>query len=274
MEQFTNRVAGMADRLGTFPWRASSLSRPLQVGIARGMGEGLLGSLILTLLGVLIDQPASGIAQPLPGAHGILRLGGALCYALGLLWLAVWSAWRIRPPKIRQWYVRLALVLPRLMLFGIFLGLSGTAITTVAHVLPGDQGARAFLPGLVPLVFFTFFPVRLAVVTGAGIRQCAGRRLRRQLTLSHLVVVLITVVGLVSLGGAAVLAVLVALLPAPTNQATAAAEAVRPAAGQPLRHDPVQTTLNALLNQGVRPGAISNAPLLVFIPWSSVNHRT
>ncbi|HVC83588.1 MAG TPA: ATP-binding protein [Chloroflexota bacterium] len=266
VEQFTNRVLGMADRLGAYPWRASPLSRPFSVGIVRGMGEGLLGSLILLLLGVLIDQLV-------PGAQFILRLAGALCYILSLLWLAVWPAWRMHRPGRRPWFPRLVLGPCRLVVYGILLGLSSAVIVLVAHALPGDHGARVFLPGFVPLIFFIFFPLRVALVTGAGIRRWAGRRLRRQLTLSHLVVVLIAVFGLVSLGGIGALALLISLLPVAGNQATVVAAAVQPAAGQPLRHDQVQTTLSALLNQELRPGAITSAPLLAIIPWSAVNRR-
>ena len=267
MERIARQVAGMADHLGTFSWRTSRLSRPLSVGIGWGMAEGLLGSLLLLLLGIVIDQPV-------PGAQVILRLAGALCYVLGLLWLAIWPAWRIHRPRRRQWYLRLAFGLPRLVMYGILLGLSVAVTTLVARVLPGDQSARSFLPGLLPIVFFTFFPLRVVLVTGAGIRRWAGRRLRRQLTLSHLVVVLIAVFGLVSLGGIGALALLISLLPVAGNQATVVAAAVRPAAGQSLRHDQVQITLNALLNQDLRPGAITSAPLLAIIPWSAVNRRT
>ncbi|MGH2388062.1 MAG: HAMP domain-containing protein, partial [Chloroflexota bacterium] len=266
MEQFIHRVSETTDRVAAIIRGSAPLTRPLQVGIARGVGEGLLGSLVLSLVGALIDQPV-------PGAQGMLRLIGGLCYALALLWLGAWPAWRIHLPHILRWYWRLVLGLPRCILYAVLLAISAAAITTMVRVLPGDLNARAFLPGLVPLVVFTFFALRIPLVTGERLRLWAGRRLRRQLTLSHLVVVLITMIGLVSLGGMGVLVALIGFLPSPANQATVVAQAVKPAAGQPLRPDQVQTTLNALLNQGLRPGAISSAPLLAFVPWSSVNRR-
>ena len=268
MAQLADWLPGTAKRLNAVFRRSSSWTRPLQVGIARGIGEGLLGGLALSLLGVLIDQP-------FPGVQGVLRLPAALCYALALLWLAVWPAWRIRLSRIRRWYWRWALGGPRVILYGVLLAVCAAAITTVVRALPGDPTAtvRTFLTGLIPLVLFTFFTIRAVLVTGASIRQWAGRRLRRQLTLSHLVVVVITMIGLVSLGAAGAMAVLIGLLPGPGNQATVLADAVRPAAGQTLNHTQVQVTLNALLNQGLRPGAIHSAPLLAVIPWSVINRR-
>jgi signal transduction histidine kinase len=88
-----------------------------------------------------------------------------------------------------------------------------------------------------------------------------------------LVVVVITMIGLVSLGGAGVMAVLIGFLPTPGNQATVLADTVRPASGQTLNRTQVQITLNALLNLGLRPGAIHGSPLLAIIPWSVINRR-
>ncbi len=266
VEQFARRAPGAAKRLNKLFRESSPWTRPLQVGIARGIGEGLLGGLVLSMLGVLIEQP-------FPVVQGVLRLLAALCYALALLWLAVWPAWRIRLPRIRRWYWRGAMAGSRVLIYGVLLALSAAAITAVVRVLPGNPNVRAFLTGQIPLVLFTFYTLRILLVTGARIRQWAGRRLRRQLTLSHLVVVVITMISLVSLGGAGVMAVLIGFLPVPANQASVLADAVRPTAGQTLNRTQVQITLNALLNGGLRPGAINSAPLLAVIPWSVINRR-
>lgn len=169
--------------------RRRSMLEPFKVRVLRALLEGSLGSIVLAGLGV-------------PFAHVVhMSAPGFSPGFLAWLWLVPWPAWRLRLTRGRHWPARLLKGLVRLVIVGILLGLVWIVLGQLVWPLLVGAGYRGFASawGAIPLAFM-FVVTRLGFVFAAGLSHRVRGRLRWQLTVSHLAVIILTFISLAGVG--------------------------------------------------------------------------
>ncbi|MGH2442119.1 MAG: hypothetical protein ACRDFX_03000, partial [Chloroflexota bacterium] len=173
---------------------------PVRVPAWRAVLEAAGGFLILTVL-----AGVTGVTNTRPsGPPAIVLL------LLAFAWLAGWPAWRLRRVSARTGWSRFGFGLFRGIALGILLGLAALLVSLV--VLPVyNSGARSValshLAVLVPVVTVAFMLARTGLLLLASLRRRVRRRLRWQLMVSHVAVILLTLTTLTAAGSVGALAV-------------------------------------------------------------------
>lgn len=115
---------------------------------------------------------------------------------LSLFWLVAWPAWRLRSIESRGWWIRIELGLLRAAILGLVLVSVATALSAVI------RGIRPTWNGMANILFW-FLLLRATVAAGAVVARQVRRRVRWQLVVSHVGVIMMMFVTLTS-GGSVV----------------------------------------------------------------------
>ena len=236
---------------------------PMQAGYWRSLGEAALGWLAIATCAALG-------ARAVPLASD--RIVQGLLALLALAWTVLWPAWRLTPAAGRHWWARIGVGLPRLLTLLALLSLAMHLLTPrgapgTSFAWLADTAAPLVLGALASLA------MRALGLAGYALRHWARERISRQLTLSYLMVILLTFIGLVAVGVGVGSLLLIRVLPDARGQAAAVADTVGPAARQsPPDGRQAQGLVEGLMSGRVRPGSF-DTPLLL-LPWTSINRRT
>ena len=181
--------------------------KPFQVGFVQTLAES--ASVVLAILVATL---------PLRGVQGVATGIGSLALLLAI----VWSAWRLTRFTGSSRAVWLGVGLLRSIALG-------AAVTCIAlPLLAVFQFQRQFTPTVVTGVCL-FLAARVVLLVCRSARAVIQRRLRWQLTLSHLLVILLTFAALTLTGTLIGIVVLYAVLaPQPTGMAESTAKALQP----------------------------------------------
>ncbi len=163
---------------------------PLRAGLIRAALEGMIGCTII--LGIVVATDPQYQATDLATALS----------NLATLWICGWPAWRLRDIRRHRWWRNALLGGGRALLVGVALG----AFASVLSYLVWPPAARLFRQ--VPYLWFVniaeamlfFFIARTIVVIVALLLRRARRRLRWQLTASHLAVIVATFIAMTAVG--------------------------------------------------------------------------
>jgi hypothetical protein len=185
--------------------------RPWRAGFAQSLAESSVIALAVLVLTVPLRLAGWG-------GSGVIAISFAL---LGSL---LWSVWRLAAVSSQSWAKRFAIGIVRAFAFGAALGCILFALLDVFQL------RKAF--GQIVVSTITIFLVaRLVMVVVRRSRAVIQRRLRWQLTLSHLAVILLTFVSMTSVGTfVGIIAAYAALAPQPTGMAESTAEVLHPLA--------------------------------------------
>jgi len=161
---------------------------PLRASLPRAVAEGIV------LAGCLL---ALSISQVPLGQAGASLLGG-----MAWVSLTIWPAWRLREARPGPRWRRLPRRVGRTLACGIAVGCSALILQALAAPtrFPDTQAAAQLSFGVTGGFTALFIPVRLAVVTAATLARRARRRLRWQLTASHMAVIALTFAAMSALG--------------------------------------------------------------------------
>jgi signal transduction histidine kinase len=174
---------------------AAAWLRPRSASLPRSVAEGFAGHVVLVTLGAAVNGFGSG---PGPVPAGLLA-------AFGWIWLAVWPAWRLRPAQGESFRSRLGRAASRNLLAVLLVGLFAVFFTEAAAIVfPRAWPWHGFGPNkshaaAVP-VFFGYFVARGFSALGAWIAGKMGQRLRWQLLVTHVAVVVIALTVLAGAG--------------------------------------------------------------------------
>lgn len=171
---------------------------PLRAGMRRAVVEGLAGYAIM-----LATAAATDPAYRQSGQDSILAL-------LGWVWLALWPAWRLRRLGGR-FPARVVKGSARAVLCGLLLGVLAVASWAVLWPMMAlvTHAARGVWVAVPIGVTVPFLGARALVIAGTALYGRARRRLRWQLTASHLAVIMLTFIAMTALGTSAGVAVAV-----------------------------------------------------------------
>lgn len=189
--------------------------QPLRAAPMRAVLEAGAGFTVFAILGL-------GLSTAPPAA-----LIGVICQHLGQMWLLLWPAWRLRRIQAHGWIGRWLRGIGRAVLFGLALGILGAIISRVVAL--GLHTSSSFSPLAGGSYIIGFCLARPAVLLELAIARRVRRRLRWQLMVSHLTIILLTFILLAAAGS--VLAVNLLLpnsWPRPENVATSLAAILRP----------------------------------------------
>jgi signal transduction histidine kinase len=231
------------------PWSLA----PRRGATLRTLLETGLGCAILMLFARLFRGSGSGVGA----------IVGDLPLFLSLVWLTAWPAWRLRPIERRRWWARIGLGFLRAVAVGLVLAIIGTGLSLA---LLGNHPAGNVMAS----IFFSYIVLRAVVTVGAVLARRVRRRVRWQLVVSHVGIIVLMFVILTS--GASVMGLFVATHYVPSHPSEMAASvsddlrlagAVLPVDGQ--RTNEVFGLIYArrlLLRGGSPLVAFASAPLL------------
>ena len=163
---------------------------PLRAGFIRAALEGMAGCALILAIIIAIDPQ-----------HQATDLATALSN-LATFWTCCWPAWRLRELRRRRWWRNALLGVGRALLLGFLLG----AFATVLSYLMWPPAAKLLqqVPSLwivnIAEAMLFFVIARTIVVIVAVLLRRARRRLRWQLTASHLAVIVATFVAMTAVG--------------------------------------------------------------------------
>ncbi|MDB5075832.1 MAG: sensor histidine kinase, partial [Chloroflexi bacterium] len=268
-----NAVSGEQVREeSTYQRSPLTLLTPLRVGVRRAVGEAVAGWLVLMGIADLLDPGAPHFLTR-PSMHGL----AALFTLLAWTWAVAWSGWRLRQMQGRGPWTRLLKGLVRIWLVGLVIGCICVCVADVVSAWPtattNVRSGRAIAYILVFPVLLTF--VRTFVRLAAAVRRWTRTRLRRQLMVSYLSVIMMTFVGLVGVGAIGAGVMVINHLPDPTSQARSIANTLQPGpGGNAMNPTRAQIVLQSLVANRLRLSDVGGSPLNLFIPWTAINRRT
>jgi signal transduction histidine kinase len=146
-------------------------ARPLSIGPLRAVAEGALGYFILSV--------------PMQAAGGYVQ---TVLIIASTIWIVLWPALRLRPIEPAAWWLRAALGLARGLVIGVVLGVVGTALTDLLW-----RVGEGFHPreSQIAAIAVCFVLARIAVILIAALRRKVRQRLRWQLLVSHVLLILL-----------------------------------------------------------------------------------
>lgn len=230
-------------------WRQNALV-PCRSGWWRTLIEGVAGYILLLLIGRMVSAPRSAG----------LSLATVVLAGCAWLWLVSWPAWRLRPLSSRRRWLVPFVSIPRSVALALALG--------VCAGLIGQVFAATLLPGhgllTVAIVISLFFlPLRLLVLLGGALRRFI-RRLRWQLLVSHVAIVLLTFALLTGAISLLVTSLFFTVLQ-PNPRAVALSVAGRlPRHGGAIDLRATQTMLDRIESGQLEP--VGDSPLATIIP--------
>jgi signal transduction histidine kinase len=173
----------MADSRANLSWMAAA--GPLRTGLLRALLEAALGNAILLLAALVANL----------GQREVASIPAVAFNILAWLWLAWWPAWRLRQIQGGRWWSRMVTAITRTLVIGVAVGLLGTLLAGFlwSPILRVWPGGAVFLT-------FTFVVGRVLVVSGATLVRRARRRLRWQLMVSHVGVIVLSIITLTAVG--------------------------------------------------------------------------
>ncbi len=178
------------------PASASRSFAPRRGAGVRTLLEAGLGCALLMVL--------AGLLQRFGGGVGVAVAN--LPLFLSLFWLVAWPAWRLRPIERRRWWARTGLALSRAVVLGLLL--LGVATACSVGIL-GDHPAWNGMANV--LVWFLL--LRGMVAAAAVVGRRVRRRLRWQLIVSHVGIIVLMFVTLTSSGSVLGLIAVTHLIP-------------------------------------------------------------
>lgn len=242
----------MNDLRGTRRWFQSPASwrswvEPRQVGLLQATAEALLGWIILGSL--------SGEIWWRSAVPGSLHPRG-IFNPVAWLWLLLWPLWRLRPISSRTWWLRVGVACARMLLLGGLLALLAWTVQSIGSA--GAPAARFSRLSVIAAGAIIYTPpalcVRALLAAVPAIWRWVRSKLYRQLVVSHLAVILITLVALTAGGICMILALAVITWPDAATQASAVTNMLpREANEGPVDATRAQETLISLNNGNLRP---------------------
>lgn len=199
---------------------------------------GFWRTAVETLLGWLVLAAIAGSRMP-DAAHRSIFLASfhspwSVLTLLSWMWVVAWPAWRLRPLQGGRWWSRPAKGVGRVWLLALVIGIACVGVADAVNLGAGatldTAHGRAF--GYVFSLVFLVTMLRTALNAAVAIRRWTRTRLRRQLMVSHLLVIMMTFVGLVGVGAITALFLAINNLPSPTSQARALAKTLAPEPGE------------------------------------------
>lgn len=149
----------------------------------RTLLEAGLGCALLMVFARLLQVTGSGMGSTVAN----------LSLFLSLFWLVAWPAWRLRPIRRQLWWVRIGLGLSRAVAVGLVLVGVATALSGVI------LGNRPAWNGTANTLFW-FIVLRAIVAAAAVVGRRVRRRLRWQLIVSHVGIIVLMFVTLTAGG--------------------------------------------------------------------------
>jgi two-component system sensor histidine kinase BaeS len=176
------------------------------------VAEGALGFVILAVPMQLVD----------PFVQTLLILAGTL-------WLALWPALRLRPIQPAAWWQRVALGVGRGVAVAVALGVVSAVVA--GPLWRPDAGFQPRESQIVA-VAICFIVARIAVLVAAALRQKVRQRLRWQLLVSHVLLILLLLTVMTGLGSVAgIELILYGIHANPSEMAATIADDLRTPAG-------------------------------------------
>lgn len=240
------------------PWPAAwpALLAPLRTGFVRAVAEGWAGGALFIALLVAVDP-----------SHQATDVANVLSF-LATFWLCCWPAWRLRDIQGRRWWSKALIGSARALLVGVLIGVFGSGITALfwpPAVKMAQQVPYLWVFNTAEALVF-FLIARTLVVVVAVLLRRARRRLRWQLTASHIAVIALTFVAMTAVGS--ILAVNLYLVAVRTNAsavATSVAHVLQlTGAAEPLDRGRIQTVFDEIQNG--RLPMRGEAPLALLLP--------
>ena len=168
---------------------------PARVGLARAMFEAAAGYAVVLSLAATTHAPAGSPAT-------------AIAFAVAWAWLVLWPAWRLRCEPAGSVWRRISTNSVQTVVAAVVLGLTAVIVTVSigAPLMPsGHAGGSA---GVFGLAIVLFVVVRTNLLVILGLRRRIRRRLRWQLTASHLAVIMLTFIPMMAVASVAGISVL------------------------------------------------------------------
>ncbi|MBV9281077.1 MAG: HAMP domain-containing protein [Chloroflexi bacterium] len=175
----------------------SAFPPPLRTGVSRALLEAGLGCGAFLL--------AANAASA--GRQDVTSIGAIAFNLLAWFWLICWPAWRLRRVRGRRWWSRAAWGVPRALLMAVALGAMGTALERALWSPPLRELLRTMFdltPAGPALLAMGFLAARILVLAAAAIGRRVRTRLRWQLLISHVGVMVLTIVTMTAVGSAIV----------------------------------------------------------------------
>jgi signal transduction histidine kinase len=179
---------------------------PRRGATLRTLLEAGFGCALLMVFARLLQGPGSGFGAVVAN----------LPLVLSLFWLVAWPAWRLRPVEGRHWQA-IGLGLVCAVAVGLVLALIGTALSALV------LGSHPAWNGMAS-VFFWYLVLRAMVAVSAVVARRVRRRVRWQLIVSHVGIIVVMFVILTS--GASVIGLFVATHYLPSHPREMAASVV------------------------------------------------
>ena len=250
---------------------ARSLLAPLRVGFWRAVGEALVGWFLLIVVASAIQPGISTALFFRPTVHSF----SAFLALLGWVWAVLWPVWRLRRAVGAYVWTRLSKGVLRIGLLAAVVGLACVGVAGISEFWPGDVppfkqgGASDILRFAFAMWFF-----RLWVDVAAGLARWARTKLRRQLAVSYMFVIMSTFLGGLGVASLAIGFGIAANLPSPASQARAIGEMLGSGSGAAsVNPGQAQVLLQGIASERIRPVSYGGSPLNLFIPWRIVNRR-
>ncbi|MDQ2745462.1 MAG: HAMP domain-containing histidine kinase [Chloroflexota bacterium] len=163
---------------------------PFQGAPLQTLLESAAGFVALQLLAVVLD----------PFHRPPASLPALVVTITAWMWAFLWPALRLRPLRLRGVKLPLPRIVARTLLAAIVVGLLSASIAYLATRLTGSPYPFRTLRNAALGMSFLFLVARIIVVCFVGIRLHIRRRLRRQLMVSHVMAIVLTVMTMTSLG--------------------------------------------------------------------------
>src|SRR5579859_2861452 len=162
---------------------AARLLAPRRGATFRTLIEAGTGCGVLIALAVLLQDYGGGVGGSI----------GNVPHFLGLFWLIVWPAWRLRPVRASRWWARIGLGLLLALGVGVLIAAASLVFSIAVH--PENPAWNGSV-----IVVVWFLILRGISAVGAVVARRARFRYRWQLIVSHVGIIVLMFVILTSAG--------------------------------------------------------------------------